>query len=542
MRAVACLMGCDADHVSWNPSYFSDFLKDCVSLFVQNYTYYTCNRGGKQAQNIFLHTMRTAIHHANAMSWSVILMFCICIAAGVNTLHHGSLHTKCIYAACFHLIALLFSRIAPKRFSLWQFFSSDKHHRKFVPVKRLVVPLCELAALLTLFYVCDRTNWIEKSSRKHSLSAFIALCSIALFAAILSCKSTSQSKNTPRNPEKLFLSRAQTDEWKGWMQLLILWYHYFNVQEAYPLVRVCIASYVWLTGYGNFRYFHATGDLSVRRLLRILWRINFFPLCLSVTLKNQWMLYYICALHTVYMLFVYLTLALYRKGNTSQLGYLSKIGIVFALVAIVWDVLTRHQFDTLWHPLRLILGFNHVTGRHVGDCMHEWHFRSKLDHFAWVWGMLIALYSKKIAFAINRIQCNKWKQMLAFSLCALILSVYSKTAWGADKYAYNRMHPHISIAPVLSYVVLRNLSKHLQGRSLCLLQWVGTLSLECYVAQFHIWMATVVENGSPKFVLAPFARRFHWALDFALFSILHFGCAYRIFCVTETLKDIVLPK
>lgn len=44
--------------------------------------------------------------------------------------------------------------------------------------------------------------------------------------------------------------RDQTEEWKGWMQVMFVWYHYFAAEEWYNYIRVCVACYVWMTGFG----------------------------------------------------------------------------------------------------------------------------------------------------------------------------------------------------------------------------------------------------------------------------------------------------
>jgi len=51
-------------------------------------------------------------------------------------------------------------------------------------------------------------------------------------------------------PDKI-LNREQTEEWKGWMQVMFVWYHYFKAAETYNAVRVFIAAYVWMTGFGK---------------------------------------------------------------------------------------------------------------------------------------------------------------------------------------------------------------------------------------------------------------------------------------------------
>jgi hypothetical protein len=47
------------------------------------------------------------------------------------------------------------------------------------------------------------------------------------------------------------LNREQTEEWKGWMQVLFLLYHYFKASELYNAIRLFIAAYVWMTGFGG---------------------------------------------------------------------------------------------------------------------------------------------------------------------------------------------------------------------------------------------------------------------------------------------------
>ncbi len=39
------------------------------------------------------------------------------------------------------------------------------------------------------------------------------------------------------------------------MQVLFLLYHYYEAREVYNAIRVFIASYVWMTGFGNFAYY-----------------------------------------------------------------------------------------------------------------------------------------------------------------------------------------------------------------------------------------------------------------------------------------------
>ena len=50
--------------------------------------------------------------------------------------------------------------------------------------------------------------------------------------------------------------------------MLFLLYHYFDAKEVYNAIRVFIAGYVWLTGYGNFSYYYRSNDFSIGRWVR----------------------------------------------------------------------------------------------------------------------------------------------------------------------------------------------------------------------------------------------------------------------------------
>lgn len=46
-------------------------------------------------------------------------------------------------------------------------------------------------------------------------------------------------------------------------------YHYFNAKEIYNAIRVFIAAYVWMTGFGNFSYYYVRKDFSLARFAQV---------------------------------------------------------------------------------------------------------------------------------------------------------------------------------------------------------------------------------------------------------------------------------
>ena len=83
------------------------------------------------------------------------------------------------------------------------------------------------------------------------------------------------------------LQRDQTEEWKGWMQIMFVLYHYFAEAEIYNAIRLYIAAYVWMTGFGNFSYYYIKADFTILRFAQMMWRLNFFVFFVCVTMNNE---------------------------------------------------------------------------------------------------------------------------------------------------------------------------------------------------------------------------------------------------------------
>lgn len=47
-------------------------------------------------------------------------------------------------------------------------------------------------------------------------------------------------------------------------------YHYFAATEIYNAIRVFIAAYVWMTGFGNFSYYYVRKDFSLPRFAQVI--------------------------------------------------------------------------------------------------------------------------------------------------------------------------------------------------------------------------------------------------------------------------------
>ena len=99
-----------------------------------------------------------------------------------------------------------------------------------------------LGLIMYYFYICDYVHFFPKASRTYSRDLFIVLMLLLFVVAT--------SLAVKENGKRL-LNRDQTEEWKGWMQVMFVWYHYFKAAEIYNAIRIFIAAYVWMTGFGR---------------------------------------------------------------------------------------------------------------------------------------------------------------------------------------------------------------------------------------------------------------------------------------------------
>merc|ERR1711988_1894009 len=113
--------------------------------------------------------------------------------------------------------------------------------------------MVEFGAHLVYFFVCDRTTLLFAHGKKsYSRDLFWFLYGILVIYSF--------AHSLGKNKASALLNREQTEEWKGWMQVLFLMYHYFEAAEQYNSIRVYIACYVWMTGFGNFSFYYVRKD------------------------------------------------------------------------------------------------------------------------------------------------------------------------------------------------------------------------------------------------------------------------------------------
>ncbi|KAL3983707.1 Eph receptor B4 [Sarotherodon galilaeus] len=396
--------------------------------------------------------------------------------------------------------------------------------------------LCRMGVIMGYFYLCDRADVFMKEQKFYTHSTFFIPL---IYIFVLGVFYSDNSK------EAKLLNREQTDEWKGWMQLVILIYHISGASAFIPVymhVRVLVAAYLFQTGYGHFSFFWLKGDFGLYRVCQVLFRLNFLVLVLCVVMDRPYQFYYFVPLVTFWFVVIYTTMAIWpqilqKTANSSgvwHFGVLAKLlGLLIFICFFAFSQGVFERVFSVW-PISKLFELN--------GSIHEWWFRWKLDRFAVIHGMLFAfiylVLQKRQVLSEGKGEALFSAKISNFLLFLSVVSFITYSIWASScktKTECNEMHPYISVVQILAFILIRNIPGYARSIYSSFFAWFGKISLELFICQYHIWLAAdtkgilVLIPGNPSLNI--------------LVSTFIFVCvAHEISLITNDLAQVVIPK
>uniref|UniRef100_A0A8C6F5J8 N-acetylneuraminate (7)9-O-acetyltransferase n=3 Tax=Monodon monoceros TaxID=40151 RepID=A0A8C6F5J8_MONMO len=404
------------------------------------------------------------------------------------------------------------------------------------PLGILLQSFCKLGLIMAYFYMCDRANLFMKENKFYTHSTFFIPIIYILVLGVFYNENTKETK---------VLNREQTDEWKGWMQLVILIYHISGASTFLPVymhIRVLVAAYLFQTGYGHFSYFWIKGDFGIHRVCQVLFRLNFLVVVLCIVMDRPYQFYYFVPLVTVWFMVIYVTLALWpqiiqKKANGNcfwHFGLLLKLA--FLLLCICFLAYSQGAFEKIFSLWPLSKCFE-LKGN-----VYEWWFRWRLDRYVVFHGMLFAF----IYLALQKRQVlseGKGEPLFSnkvsnFLLFISVVSFLTYSIWASsckNKAECNELHPSVSVVQILAFILIRNIPGYARSVYSSFFAWFGKISLELFICQYHIWLAAdtrgilVLIPGNPM-------------LNIIVSTFIFVCVAHEISQITNDLAQIIIPK
>ncbi|CAE1229952.1 CASD1 [Acanthosepion pharaonis] len=402
--------------------------------------------------------------------------------------------------------------------------------------QEILTHLAKLGIIMFYFYLCDRTNFFMRENKYYTHVNFFLPFAYVMILGFFFTEPTEQTS---------VLHRDQTDEWKGWMQLIILIYHFTGASQVLPIymhVRVLVSSYLFLSGYGHFTYFWQKGEYGLFRYCQVLFRLNCFVFTLCFVMDRPYQFYYFVPLVSFWYIIVYITMAAWphvtkSTAETNLLHYLYMISkFVVLAVVITLFYLSEVFFEKVFlsRPFKALF----VTS---DDSIREWRFRWQLDRYSTLYGMLFAFgYQLLIKYRIIDDSNRETLFSKGISWCLCIFSIlgiagYTVFAWVcSSKPQCNDVHSYLTFLPIISYIILRNVPGWLRTKYSTFFAWFGKISLELFIAQYHIWLASDTHG---ILVLVPG----YPVLNVVITSYILVCICHEIHCITTGLVKYAVP-
>lgn len=169
----------------------------------------------------------------------------------------------------------------------------------------------------------------------------------------------------------------------------------------------------------------------------------------------------------------------------------------------------------------------------------EWNFRVTLDIYI-VYGGMLASYAY-IKATEYRLTDKPWfpsaqKGAIAASLAAFMWYFWFELSL-ESKFVYNKYHYIACFPLIFGFITLRNSSALLRSCSSRLFMFIGQISLETFILQFHAWMAS--DTHGVLLVIPGTSWR---PLNLVLSTVVYIWLSHRVSSATGEITEWFVGK
>ncbi|XP_023288238.1 N-acetylneuraminate 9-O-acetyltransferase [Orussus abietinus] len=392
----------------------------------------------------------------------------------------------------------------------------------------LITSLALLSIIFAYFYLCDRTNFFMKENKYYSEFSFWLPLGYILALGLFF------TEDCERGPRAL--NREQTDEWKGFMQAVVLIYHVTGARNVLPIymhLRLINSAYLFLSGYGHFCYFWQRGDISLVRFMRVLFRLNLLTVSLCLCMNRPYQFYHFVPLVSFWYLVVFTLVWLPPRvysGNLVEYSPRALLYLVIKLLGLFSIITVLYMSEVFFEKIFVTRPWKALFVT-TDDDIREWWSRWRVDRYSVAWGFVFGAGM----LALQRLDHIPGTALAPVLGLASLAAYTTFTILCLSVSECEEIHSYVAFIPIVGYIILRNSSLALRGKHSVLLAGLGRISLESLVSQGHVWLAA---DSHGVLVLLP---RFP-VLNLLITSFIFICASHEIHRLTRLLAPYAVPN